>query len=279
MAMGGRGFFLSGVCVLAAVSAGCVGSRADQDSPLFYIPRPTGWRDKSARQTLDNTVPPIASPVAGTAPGATTAGQPTNPGQAPPGVQPAGLSGAARPGGVVPAGMADVAQPLPVLPPPTPVPGSPSSPPGVPPTPGTPGVPTVTGAPYGPHSRVAPTVAGGLLNLGPNEIPTDRVVELAKMIEAAGIENRALLNRIRDLEATAVGREQAIAETLRDVEAASAEVARSKAEVETLRKDIATLRDRLELVEKEDVETLRLVIEALEKLLETPRVPPGRVLP
>jgi hypothetical protein len=123
---------------------------------------------------------------------------------------------------------------------------------------------------YGTHTRGAPTVAGSLLNLGPNEVASEKVIELAKHLEAAGLENRALLGRIRDLEAAGVGREQALAETLRDVEVASAEVARARADIQVLRKEIAALRDRLEKADIDEVETLRLVIASLERILEGP---------
>ncbi|MDB5312206.1 MAG: hypothetical protein JWO38_6408 [Gemmataceae bacterium] len=299
--MGARALFRSGICVLAALAAGCVETRADRDRLLFRLPGSSARLVKSGGQPTDNTPPGAADPARGTgsAPGPGGEVSPTYTGQVPAGAMPAGLSGAGQPGtGAVPAGGLPPGQtppgpilpgPPPVLPLPNPVPGAqpvppgswpgvPGSPPGVSPGPGasTGGPP----APFGPHVRGAPTAAGALLNLGPGEIPADRVVELAKQVEAAAIENRALVGRIKDLEAVAVGREQALAETLREVESASAEVTRARADLQSLRKELAGLKDRLEQVEKEDVETLRAVIAALEKLLlPAPRPVVGRAEP
>ena len=128
----------------------------------------------------------------------------------------------------------------------------------------------IPNAPTGPHVRNAPTAAGSLLNLAPGEAPVDRVVELARLLEAAGVENRALVGRIHALEATGIAREQALAEALREVETASTEVGRAKTDLEQMRKEITALKDRLEQVEKEDVETLKLVISALDKLVQNP---------
>ncbi len=73
----------------------------------------------------------------------------------------------------------------------------------------------------------------------------------------------ALTVRIRELEAAAISREHSIAESHRQAEAVGAEAAR-------LRADLAAAEARLQQLEKEDVEVLRSMVAALEKLLGVP---------
>jgi len=259
--MGGRALFQAVGCALAAtLAAGCVGVAPDGSRRFVLPPLPgaKGAAVKSYTPTFDNPPTDSAAPPAPVA-----------------GVVPAG--GVVPPVPVPPLPTIPVPQPSPVpIPNPNPLPN---------PTPGVPGASPPGTAPvvpgswlggsqsspfFGPHVRIAPTVAGALLNLGPGDIPADRVVELAKQVEAAGAENRALVGRLRELEALGVGREQALAEALREVESAAAEVARARGDVLTIRTDLIALRDRLDAVEKEDVETLRAVVAALERLLDGP---------
>jgi septal ring factor EnvC (AmiA/AmiB activator) len=130
------------------------------------------------------------------------------------------------------------------------------------------GVPLTAAPPADPHVRMTPTAAGALLNLGPNESAVDKAVDLARRLEACIADNQMLTARVKSLQATGEGREQALAEAMRDVESATNDVVRSRADLEALRKENAVLRDRLRQLEKEDLETLRIVISALERLLE-----------
>lgn len=173
--------------------------------------------------------------------------------------------------------------PLPVPPPtaqPTAPPGGGPAAPALPgasgpsPPPVTPAVPGpwVGGAVgFGPTQRIAPTAVGSLLQLGPNDNALDRVVELAKQLEAAHHANAGLSGKLKELESLGVGREQALAEALREVESATGEVSRARADLVALRRELQALRQRLEQLEKEDVETLQLVIAALDRLLTNPR--------
>jgi hypothetical protein len=142
------------------------------------------------------------------------------------------------------------------------------------------GVPPGTagsGMPPGdPHLRATPTAVGGRLELAPWEFPADRVVELTKQLDTLNSLNRSLLARIRELESHGATREQAIAEAVRDVERADDEVTRTRSTLQLTREEAAVLRARLQLMEKEDIETLKLVIAALEKLLDAP---PSRRVP
>lgn len=121
-----------------------------------------------------------------------------------------------------------------------------------------------------PHVRSTPTAVGSRLELAPWEYPADRVVELTKQLETQNTLNRSLITRIHELETHGMTREQALAEAVRDVEKADEEVTRTRATLQLTREDAAALRARIQLMEKEDIETLRMVIAALEKLLDSP---------
>ncbi len=121
--------------------------------------------------------------------------------------------------------------------------------------------------PVGPHVRATPTATGGLLNLAPGEVAIDRVVELARQLAAAEDENRVLRARIQALEAAGLSREQAVAEMMRDVEAASAEVTATQNVLRSQRAEIAALKARLQQMELEDIENMKTLIELLEKLV------------
>jgi hypothetical protein len=122
--------------------------------------------------------------------------------------------------------------------------------------------------PADPNVRQRPTATGGVFELGPHETAMDRAVELARKIEQVNQENIALLGRIRELEATAAARQTALNETVRDVQIASDEVTRTRAELQAVRKDLAALKTRVLQVEKDETETLKAVIAAIEKMLQ-----------
>lgn len=125
-----------------------------------------------------------------------------------------------------------------------------------------------------PHLRSDPTLYGGRLGLNPNEMPIEKVIDLSRQLEAAAAQNRVLLGRVRELEALGHTREQALQEAVRDVEAALAEVDRARGTLATQRAEIVTLQKKIQQMEQEDIETLKLMIAALEKLLPPPRKEP-----
>jgi chromosome segregation ATPase len=127
-------------------------------------------------------------------------------------------------------------------------------------------------APAG-NVRGGPTATGEIMGLAPHETPLDRAVELARKIDLVNRENLALLARIRQLEAAAEARETALNETLRDVQNASDEVARTRTELQNVRKELAAVKARILQVEKDETETLKAIIAAIEKLLQQPMPP------
>ncbi len=256
--MNRRYVILSGLWVLAAVAAGCTPLRGSRpDAP---VPPPLG------EYRLTNGAPPSGFgevvPVGGTQPvdaGGTgkfdlSGGQPVGTFQSPPVGQP-------------------LPPPRPALPP-LPPPGEPKSLPPLPP--GVLPVSPLTGSPTpsDPHLLTKPTASGRILGLGPNEVPTDRVLELARHLEVLLAQNRDLVARITELERLGAGREQALVEAIREVEAAENEVAKTRGIILTQKSEIVSLQDKIRQMEREDIDLLKLVIAAFEKLLPSPRREP-----
>jgi SMC interacting uncharacterized protein involved in chromosome segregation len=128
------------------------------------------------------------------------------------------------------------------------------------------------------HLRATPTAVGGRLELAPWEIPAERVVELTKQIDTLNALNQTLMYRIRELEAISKTREQSLTEAVRDVEKSDEDLARLRSALQLTREDASLLRARILAIEKEDVDTYRQMISALERLLNVvpspPRSPP-----
>lgn len=141
--------------------------------------------------------------------------------------------------------------------------------------------PPMPSATAGPHVRTTPTATGGLLNLAPGELPIDRVVELARQLATAEDENRVLRARIRELEANGSSREHSVAEMVREVETAASEINATQAVLRAQKTEIAALKARLQQLEEEDLQTLTILVDLLERLLKQPasRAPSGKERP
>ena len=122
-------------------------------------------------------------------------------------------------------------------------------------------------APFPPQFRQTPTAAGGILNLAPHESATERAVELALKLAAMEGENRLLFARMKKLEADLEQREKELAAVNQEVDLASGDLSKARLELVDLRRQLGDTRSRLRQVEKEEIETMRLVIAALEKFL------------
>jgi hypothetical protein len=162
-----------------------------------------------------------------------------------------------------------------VLPQPRPLPAPPGWQPGqpVPPSAGQQlplALPPGPAAGADPHARAYPTVTGSRAQLAPWETPADRMVELSKHLELALNQNRDLQARIKELETQGVSREQALAEAVREIDAITAEAAKTRA---TLQAQILVLQGKIKQLEEEDIIFLRAVIDALGKLLPPERKP------
>lgn len=118
-----------------------------------------------------------------------------------------------------------------------------------------------------PHVRDRPTVTGRTLALNPAENGNDRAVELVREIDKLQAENKTLQSRIATLRQDAVLREQAISESVKEVEDATVEVIRARNELKAYKKAVLALKEQMRQMEREEVETLKLLVTELEKLL------------
>lgn len=154
-------------------------------------------------------------------------------------------------------------------------------PPTVPPGPEWwhPGMPQLPG-PFefnDPHTRNTPTATGAMLNLQPGEVPTDRVVSLAREVGLLTAQLDVQQACIKELEAAALTREQSLAIAQRELEALrgdAADVAKAKAETAAAYTELLAAKDKLRTLQMEDIETLKQIVRALERLLPPPRREP-----
>jgi hypothetical protein len=195
----------------------------------------------------------------------------------PPNQNPTGSAPDTIPGGTViaaggPGGhqAAPQGQPNPQLPlpAPRPFPGAPGwATEGQPPLMMPPAAPPGFGGPSqfaDPHLRLNPTVTGGRGQLAPWETPADRMVELSKQLEALLAQNRDLHARLKELETRGLGREQALLEAMREIDAITAAGIKQRA---ALQAQIDALQGKIKQMEEEDIVILKLMIDALKKLL------------
>lgn len=118
-----------------------------------------------------------------------------------------------------------------------------------------------------PPPRDLPTVEGQRLRLGPGESAAERAVLLAQMLDAAQAESRSLRDRLRALELQVQEADRAREEERQSAAKAAADAVRYRLRMEALDEEVAALRERLRRAELQDVETLREIISALERLL------------
>ncbi len=122
--------------------------------------------------------------------------------------------------------------------------------------------------PFDSHSLEKPTASGGLLELKPNESGVEKAVELAEWLRVSEAEKRGLANRLRSLEEVLETRERMIRDDEVEMSRAAQEVAQVRAELLRLRSELDRARQKQKLAEQEDLELLRLVVDALQKYLE-----------
>lgn len=144
------------------------------------------------------------------------------------------------------------------------------NPPGVPVAPVGPSVGNPQLYTGDPHIRGTPTVTGERLNLGPSEVPADRVLGLTTQLELLLNQNRDLSARIKELESQGNTREQALTEALREVDSASAAVQRAQTQIQSLQAQLLALQKKIQQMEEEDIRMLKAVIAALERYLNAP---------
>ena len=121
------------------------------------------------------------------------------------------------------------------------------------------------------HRRDTPTVRGERLDLRPTDTGIEKAIELARQNEQLQSEIRALQAKIAGLEQAATAREEAIAETMREVESATVEVIRARGDLQAARRTTQQLQEQLRKAERDELETLKLIVTALETALAAPK--------
>jgi hypothetical protein len=122
--------------------------------------------------------------------------------------------------------------------------------------------------PANPNVRNSPTAAGQYLLLAPNETAAERAVYLARVLEATQAEAATLRERVRVLEAQQQQLEKARAEGSQLADQAANEMARARTQMESLHGEVVALRERLRRLDRQDLDTLREVVDALERVLQ-----------
>jgi CHASE3 domain sensor protein len=118
-----------------------------------------------------------------------------------------------------------------------------------------------------PHKLQTATNVGGIFGLRPGELPMDRALEMSRRLEQCVMDNQMLVARINTLMAEASAREHALNEGIRDVRRAAEEVEKTRLDLAQARKDMDALRERMKRAEAEEIETLKAVIEVIQKLI------------
>ena len=117
------------------------------------------------------------------------------------------------------------------------------------------------------QDRTTPSVRGGILDPAPSDPP----VELSHRLSVLENEQKILVSRMKQLEEDLESREKRFDTSIMEADLASKDIVKARAEVENLRKELATDREKLKQSFKEDLETLRLIVVALRKI--SPPVP------
>jgi chromosome segregation ATPase len=115
------------------------------------------------------------------------------------------------------------------------------------------------------HMRTAPTAMGSLLQMPPNQSPIERALELSYKVESLRLENLAINQRVRVLEEGVQSRDRLLSTAARDVQDATAEVARVRRDLQTWVEELKQQQMRIRQLDKDYQELLKAVIRMLEK--------------
>jgi hypothetical protein len=119
-----------------------------------------------------------------------------------------------------------------------------------------------------PHCRNSPTASGCLINLGPNETGLERAIELAKRLDTCEADKRALAERLAASEALLASREKMLRDDEAEITKATQDLIQTRAELQKLREELSKFKKKLRDAEKEDIETLKSIVIALDKFLK-----------
>ncbi|HLJ97716.1 MAG TPA: hypothetical protein VKU02_31430 [Gemmataceae bacterium] len=100
------------------------------------------------------------------------------------------------------------------------------------------------------------------------ETPSEALATFAQKLAAAEDDRKVLTVRVQQLENLLEARDQALANSVREVEATRAEVVATRSEMEHWKEKMAILQERLRSIEKEDTGTLESIIKVLEQAVQ-----------
>jgi outer membrane murein-binding lipoprotein Lpp len=113
-----------------------------------------------------------------------------------------------------------------------------------------------------------PTVSGSQLNLKPDETVVERALELVQKLTQAEEEKKTLGARVQQLESQVEEREKALRQAETEVKAATMELTQARSDLQRWKQQVVGLREKLGSAEKDNLETLQSIVNALEQLLE-----------
>jgi len=106
---------------------------------------------------------------------------------------------------------------------------------------------------------------GSVLQLPPNQSPIEKALELSMKVEAMRLENNTFNQRLKALEDGIQTRDRLLNTAARDIQDASAEVARVRRDLQTWVEELKQQQARIRQLDKDYQELLRTVIRMLEK--------------
>jgi hypothetical protein len=107
------------------------------------------------------------------------------------------------------------------------------------------------------------------------ETPSQALSAFSQKLAAAEDDRKVLTIQVQQLQGMLEAKDQALAASVREVEATRADVAATRAEMERWKERMTTLQARLRTIEKEDMGTLESLIKILEQALEEGKEPPA----
>jgi chromosome segregation ATPase len=116
-------------------------------------------------------------------------------------------------------------------------------------------------------ARNAPPVTGAQLALKADESAAQKALDLTRKLNAAEEEKKLLALRVHQLEGELDGSKNSQAQLARDVQTATEEVKRTRAEMQQWRPQMLALQEQLKNAEKENMATLRAVVSSLEDMV------------
>jgi hypothetical protein len=121
----------------------------------------------------------------------------------------------------------------------------------------------------------------------PRPLPmNEQISQMSQRLASADDDRKVLASRLHMVETQLEEKEKALAVAMREIQDATAQVVRTRNDLQQWKKDTKALRDNLGNLEKDNRETMETMIKTLEQVLERdrdtskgPGLPPPDVLP